>query len=113
MTIFDDLEAEQQRLDEILAGLDEPQWAAPSLAEGWTVADVVLHLAQSEEAVIFSTADARAARAPQAASPGQNMADRPDGLSVDDFAAEAVRAERDNSAAVLARWRQGRTAALA
>ncbi len=30
MTIFDDLQAEQDRLAEILAGLDEGQWASPS-----------------------------------------------------------------------------------
>jgi uncharacterized protein (TIGR03084 family) len=105
MTIFDDLEAEQQRLDAILAGLDAQQWAAPSLAEGWTVADVVLHLAQSEEAVSFSAAGALA--------PEANIANRPADLSVDDFAAEAVRAERATSEPVLSRWRKASTAALA
>ena len=45
MAIFDDLEAEQDRLEEILGGLDAAQWTAPSAASGWTVADVVLHLA--------------------------------------------------------------------
>ncbi len=52
MGIFDDLEAEQDRLDGILGGLDDAQWAAPSAAAGWSVADVVLHLAQTEEAVV-------------------------------------------------------------
>ena len=64
MAIFDDLEAEQDRLEEILGGLDRAQWAAPSAAQGWTVADVVLHLAQSEEAVIASAG--RSARDPPA-----------------------------------------------
>jgi hypothetical protein len=50
VVIFDDLQAEQDRLEGILAGLDEAQWAWPWQATGWTVADVVLHLAQSEEA---------------------------------------------------------------
>jgi uncharacterized protein (TIGR03084 family) len=105
MTIFDDLEAEQRRLDAILAGLDERQWAAPSAAPGWTVADVVLHLAQSEEAVAFSAAGA--------ASPQPNIADRPAGLSVDAFAEQSVRAERAATEPVLPRWRRARTAALA
>jgi uncharacterized protein (TIGR03084 family) len=109
MTIFEDLEAEQQCLDAILASLDARQWAAPSLAEGWTIADVVLHLAQSEEAVAFSAARARR---PEAAL-AQNIAGRPAGLSVDDFAAQAVRAERTTSEPVLPRWRKARTAALA
>src|SRR5208282_152363 len=51
MTIFDDLAAEQERLEGILSGLDLAQWASPSGASGWTIADVVLHLAQSEEGV--------------------------------------------------------------
>ena len=58
MAIFEDLEAEQDRLDGILAGLDEAQWTSPSAAAGWTVADVVLHLAQSDEAVVASAAGA-------------------------------------------------------
>ena len=51
MTVFDDLGAEQERLEKILAGLDEEQWLSALGAPGWTIADVVLHLAQSEEAV--------------------------------------------------------------
>ena len=51
MTIFDDLAAEQGRLEKILLGLDEARWLSASGAQGWTVADVVLHLAQSEEGV--------------------------------------------------------------
>ena len=58
MAIFDDLVAEQDRLDAILSGLDEADWTAPSAATGWTVTDVVLHLAQTEEAVIASAAGA-------------------------------------------------------
>jgi hypothetical protein len=45
MTIFDDLATEQERLETILVGLDEAQWMSPSGAQGWTIADVVLHLA--------------------------------------------------------------------
>jgi uncharacterized protein (TIGR03084 family) len=113
MTIFDDLEAEQQRLDGILAHLDGQQWAAPSQAEGWTIADVVLHLAQSEEAVIVS---ATATGRPASEALGAYVADianRPPGLNVDDFAAEAVRAERATTEPVLTRWRRARSAALA
>jgi uncharacterized protein (TIGR03084 family) len=49
MTVFDDLGAEQDRLGDILATLSDAQWAAPSLAAGWTVRDVMVHLAQTEE----------------------------------------------------------------
>jgi hypothetical protein len=41
MTVFDDLAAEQERLEGILGGLDEARWLSPSGAAGWTVADVV------------------------------------------------------------------------
>ena len=56
MAIFDDLTAEQDRLEAALAGLTEAQWASPSAAAGWTVTDTVLHLAQTEEAVLATVA---------------------------------------------------------
>jgi hypothetical protein len=40
MTVFDDLAAEQERLADILGGLDEAQWLSASGAAGWTIADV-------------------------------------------------------------------------
>jgi uncharacterized protein (TIGR03084 family) len=103
MTVFDDLAAEQDRLERILAGLDEGQWMAPSAAAGWTVADVVLHLAQSEEAVQAALAGGDL-RVWVAAGAGNTM---------DERAEAAVRAERAGPAAVFERWRRARTAALA
>jgi uncharacterized protein (TIGR03084 family) len=107
MTIFDDLEAEQDRLERILAGLDAAQWASPSAAGGWTIADVVLHLAQSEEAVVATATGTL----PGPATPG--LISRPPGLTVDGFADQAVRAERDTAHPPLHRWQAARTAALA
>ena len=49
--VVDDLEAEQDRLEALLSKLSAGQWTEPSAAAGWSVADVVLHLAQTEEAV--------------------------------------------------------------
>lgn len=101
MTIFDDLTAEQDRLEHILAGLDEAQWTSPSDAEGWTVADVVLHLAQSEEGVTATASGA-----------GESI--RPaDGLSVDEAMEHLVRAERTSPEQVFRRWREARRAAVA
>jgi uncharacterized protein (TIGR03084 family) len=107
MPIFDDLAAEEQRLDSILASLDDAQWASPSGAAGWSVADVVLHLAQSEEAVVANTAGDRPA------SSAPSLTNRPDGLSVDEFAEQAVRAERTGPGLILRRWREASGAALA
>jgi uncharacterized protein (TIGR03083 family) len=98
--IFDDLLAEQDRLEGLLAGLDERQWASPSGAAGWSLADVVLHLAQSEEAVTASVAAAHE----QPDGPAARMAGRPADVTVDEFATQAVQAERADGASVLWRW---------
>ncbi|MGP7998558.1 MAG: maleylpyruvate isomerase family mycothiol-dependent enzyme, partial [Streptosporangiaceae bacterium] len=100
MAIVEDLEAEQDRLEAILAGLDPAQWTAPSAAAGWTVSDVVLHLAQGEEAVTASAAGVRLRTGP--------------GASVDEIMNQLVQADRATPAAeVFRRWRDGRVAALA
>jgi uncharacterized protein (TIGR03084 family) len=92
--IFDDLSAEYEQLDGVLSALAPAQWAHPSAAEGWTVADVVLHLAQSEELVIASVAGDEAVFA--AASAGR----------VDALADASVAAQRQISPAdLLRRWR--------
>ena len=103
MTVFDDLLAEQARLEQILAGLDGAQWMSASGAEGWTVADVVLHLAQSEEAVTASISGA-GLRAGLGVVGGDTVEAR---------AAAAVRAERAAPAEVFGRWQRARVAALA
>jgi uncharacterized protein (TIGR03083 family) len=79
MTVFDDLAAEQERLEGILDGLDEAQWASPSDAAGWTVADVMLHVAQSEESVVVTVSggDLRAGLGPAA---GETVEERVAGL---------------------------------
>ena len=107
MGIFEDLGAEQERLEKILAGLDEKQWLSGSGAAGWTIADVVLHLAQSEDAVV-----ATATRGSLRGGLGAPVLDRA-GQTMDERAAEAVRMERAAPAEVFARWQRARQAALA
>jgi len=103
MTVFDDLAAEQERLESILGGLDETQWTSQSGAAGWTVADVVLHLAQSEESVAV-TASGGDLRTGLGAGRGG---------TVDERVAELVRAERGAAPdVVLTRWQRARRAAL-
>ena len=101
MAIFDDLEAEQDRLEEILGGLGEAQWAAPSAAPGWSITDVVLHLAQSEQAVVASTAGAVLRPAPVS------------GATVDQIMVDLVQAERAEPSVVFRRWRGARREAVA
>jgi uncharacterized protein (TIGR03084 family) len=103
--VIDDLAAEQAQIDLMVADLDEDGWLRPSAAKGWTIADVVLHLAQSEEAVVASTK-------------GISLADAlPDALvgatSMDDMMDRWVAAERASGAEVFERWRQASSAAVA
>jgi uncharacterized protein (TIGR03084 family) len=99
--VLDDLVAEQDRLEGLLAALDDAAWRTPSAAAGWSVADVVLHLAQSEEAVVASAAGDDGFGGLRG-GPGR----------VDEVAEQLVRAERAEPAAVFARWRSARRAAV-
>jgi uncharacterized protein (TIGR03084 family) len=100
--IFEDLVAEQERLEDILTELADDAWFSPSAAPGWTVADVVLHLAQTEEAVVQTTSGG-----PEPAS------FRGDGLTLDDAMDRQVRAERTGPARIFQRWRTARRDAVA
>jgi uncharacterized protein (TIGR03084 family) len=92
--IFDDLKAEYEQLDDVLAGLTAAQWAHPSAAPGWTVSDVMLHLAQSEELAVVSISGGDEALAVERAG------------EVDAVADDLVAAQRDIAPVdLLARWR--------
>jgi uncharacterized protein (TIGR03083 family) len=102
MTVFDDLSAEQERLAGILDGLDDARWMSASGAAGWTIADVVLHLAQSEESVVVTASggDLRSGLGHEA------------GGTVDERVAALVAAERAAPDVVFARWQRARRVAL-
>jgi uncharacterized protein (TIGR03084 family) len=48
------LAAQQQELDDLLAGRSEADWRLPSRCEGWSVADVMTHLCQTDEMAVAS-----------------------------------------------------------
>jgi uncharacterized protein (TIGR03084 family) len=98
--IFEDLEAEDDRLETILAGLSDSEWAAPSAAAGWTVRDVMVHLMQTDEAVVRSIGGL--------ASP--ILEERPSG-DLDDAMARAVSGEGAPPEEIFERWRRARRAA--
>jgi uncharacterized protein (TIGR03084 family) len=100
LTVTDDFVAETLRLQGILGLLTQAQWRAGSGAAGWSVADVVLHLAQSDESVVAS------------ASGGDYQARVAGAGTVDDWAARLVEAERTTPDLVFARWREARDAAV-
>jgi uncharacterized protein (TIGR03084 family) len=99
-SVLDALDDQRHELDGILSGLDDERWSTPTpRCPGWTIADVVLHLAQSDEMAIAS-ADGTFAGFLAARGGGSEVA------NVDDAAALAVGAERGQpSAALHARWR--------
>ena len=97
--VLNDLVAEYDRLERILSSLDDEQWLAPSGAPGWTVRDVVVHLAQTEEAVAVSLAEPVAE---------WTSRDRP----LDDAVDARVRADTTPAGEVLERWRSARRASV-
>jgi uncharacterized protein (TIGR03084 family) len=99
--IVDDLAAEQERLESLLAELTEAQWAGPSAAPGWSITDVVVHLAQTEELV---TATLTTGERGDTWERG--------GRALDDVVDEVVRTDRAPAAEVFDRWRRARRTAL-
>ncbi|MBV8981884.1 MAG: maleylpyruvate isomerase family mycothiol-dependent enzyme [Acidimicrobiia bacterium] len=95
------LAAQQAELSGVLAGLADTDWQRPSRCDGWTVADVVLHLAQTNEMAIASL-DGRYPEYP--ANVGRRL--EAVAADVDDGAAHMVAAERGRPLDELkARWR--------
>jgi uncharacterized protein (TIGR03084 family) len=98
--IFDDLVAELDRLETILESLDDASWMTESGAPGWTITDVVLHLAQTEEMVVATL------------SAAEDAGWRDDGEPTDVAVDRRVRAERAAPDEVFARWRAARRDAV-
>src|SRR5258705_13953638 len=84
------LAEQDDELDGLLAGLDEAGWARPSRCPGWSISDVVLHLAQTDEMTVAS-AERRFTAAVAAFG---HPAGSPAGATVDDLAGLAVAPER-------------------
>jgi uncharacterized protein (TIGR03084 family) len=103
VNIFDDLAAEQDRLEAILADLSPADWATESGAPGWTVRDVVVHLAQTEEAVTATGSAGDGLGGGSAVEPG----------AMDRIMDQLVQADDAPAGEVFARWRAARRAALA
>jgi uncharacterized protein (TIGR03084 family) len=99
VNIFEDLQAEYERIDAILSSLRPDQWAHPSAAPGWSIADTVLHLAQTEESI------------PTTIRAGTSRWTERD-AALDEVVAGWVDAERNGTADVLSRWRASTTASV-
>lgn len=102
-----DLADQQAELAALLEGLDDDGWARPTPCEGWDIADVVLHLAQTDEMAV-GAATGRFDETLAALTHGIAPA-----ADVDEGAARMV--ERDRATgpgAAKARWDAGRAALL-
>ncbi len=95
--VLADLAAEGDRLDALVAGLDDAGWHTPTPAAGWDVADQVAHLAWTDAVALKAATDKQAWDEVVLAA----IAD-PDGFV--DAQAHALAAEAD----LLTRWRTAR-----
>jgi uncharacterized protein (TIGR03084 family) len=96
------LAAQQAELSGVLDGLDEDRWHAPSRCDGWDLADVVLHLAQTDEMAIASLEGRLAEWTAEMGRHREAM------RSVDAGAAMLVARQRGAPAdALLGRWKGG------
>lgn len=103
--ILSALEDQHSELAVLLDTVDDAGWQRPTRCEGWTVADVVLHLAQTDELALASALGHFA----------EGLDVLRGGLerqgNVDDGAAAFVAQERGlPNAALLERWRTGAAA---
>ncbi|AWT43911.1 MULTISPECIES: TIGR03084 family metal-binding protein [Streptomyces] len=99
--VLDDLRAESDRLDRLVAELAPERWALPTPAPRWTVAHQIAHLAWTDQSALTAVTDADAFRAlvdKALAAPG---------TFVDEGADEGAALP---PAELLDRWRKGRAA---
>jgi uncharacterized protein (TIGR03084 family) len=99
--VFDDLRAESDELDRLVAGLRPEEWGLATPAAGWSVAHQIAHLAWTDRSALLAVTDAggfqtlleKALAAPES--------------FVDEGAVEGARLAPDE---LLQRWRQRRGA---
>jgi uncharacterized protein (TIGR03084 family) len=98
--VLADLVEEYDRLEAILSTLTVEQWASPSSAPGWSVGDVVVHLALTEEAATDTLARPDTAWTER---------DRP----LDEVIDDEVRDVALSGPGAFERWRAARRASVA
>lgn len=99
LSVFDDLRAESQELDELVRDLEPGRWALRTPAPRWTVAHQIAHLAWTDRAALLAMNDPGAF-----AGEVEKAVAAPDSF-VDDGADAGAAQE---PAALLAQWRDGR-----
>lgn len=97
--VLADLATEFDRLDAILSGLSDSDWQVQSGAPEWTVHQVLIHLALSEEAVASTLS-----------KPAERWTSRDN--SLDEVMDAEVRHTQETPSETLARWRAACLASL-
>jgi uncharacterized protein (TIGR03084 family) len=98
-------------LDALVRDLDEAGWALPSRCPGWSISDVVLHVAQTNEVAVASAEGRLTEGAPVF---GDRIGAVPPGATFDDLAEMAVATERGPSGEeIYDRWRASSAAQAA
>lgn len=99
--LLDDLIAEGDSADSLVADLPDAQWATPTPAAGWTIAHQIAHLAWTDDASVLAATDAAGFQALV-----ELALRNPTGF-VDEGASEGAKIP---PADLLIRWRVGRAA---
>jgi len=97
--VIDDLCAESEELDLLVAELSQEQWSLPTPAPGWTVAHQIAHLAWTDHSSLLAVTDQKAF------SREVEKALAAPGDFVDEGAEEGARKPPSR---LLAYWRAGR-----
>jgi uncharacterized protein (TIGR03084 family) len=101
--VLDDLRAEGDEVDSLVAALTAERWALATPAAGWTVAHQIAHLAWTDDAAMLAATD------PAGFQAHLETALRDPAGFVDKGAEQGAQAP---PAELLARWRAGRAALL-
>lgn len=104
--VFDDMRAEGEELDRLVADLAPARWAAPTPAPGWTVAHQIAHLAWTDRRALLAATEAEAFQ-----REAERYATQAD--SVDFVEAGAGEGAQLPPASLLKSWRTGRADLLA
>ena len=103
LALTDDLAAEQESLDVILAGLAESEWSLPTPADGWDIRDQVAHLAFVDELAVQALLQPEEfTRTLEAANADQHRYE----------AAAAQRGRQRTGPQTLTWWREARAASI-
>jgi uncharacterized protein (TIGR03084 family) len=101
--VFDDLRAEGEDLDLLVADLPDTAWSRPTPAPGWTIAHQIAHLAWTDDKSLLAVTDQEGFATEVAEAT----------LRLDDYVEEGAAASPTTAPrALLRRWRSSRAALL-